>query len=413
MSDTSLPLPPPRTGGRHNTATRYGAVAKFFHWSIALGIVIMIPLGIVSAQLPYDTAEALARKAMLFSVHKTFGIVLFALALARILWALTQPKPVPLHPDRKAETLTAEIVHWLLYGSLVLVPLSGWIHHAATDGFAPIWWPFGQSLPFVPKDTGLADLAGGAHIVFERVLALSLLLHVLGALKHHWLDRDDTLRRMWFGRTEAGTDRPHAKARLAPIAALVTWGAAIGIGGAIGVFSHGSQAGAVAELAQVESDWQVQDGTLGLSIRQFGQEVTGSFDSWTADITFDDSPGEGPKGAVQVQIAIGSVTLGSVTAQALGPDYFDVERFATAVFAAPLVKTAAGYLAEGVLTLRGVEVPVSLPFDLVIDGPRADMSGTLTLDRRTFGIGDNMTDPGQLGFDVEINVSLTALRSEG
>ena len=50
---------------------------------------------------------------------------------------------VALHPDRKTETLLAEIVHWLLYGSLILVPLSGWIHHAATEGFAPIWCTYG------------------------------------------------------------------------------------------------------------------------------------------------------------------------------------------------------------------------------------------------------------------------------
>ncbi|MDP4990023.1 MAG: cytochrome b/b6 domain-containing protein, partial [Marivita lacus] len=119
-----------------NTTAQYGAVAKTFHWLTALGILAVIPLGIIANDLPYDTAEQLADKAWLFSLHKTIGVTLFFVALARILWALSQPKPAPLHPDRKTETLLAEIVHWLLYGSLVLVPLSGWIHHAATEGFA-------------------------------------------------------------------------------------------------------------------------------------------------------------------------------------------------------------------------------------------------------------------------------------
>lgn len=77
---------------------------------------------------------------------------MFLVALARIGYALTQSKPAGLHPDLKLETLLAEVVHWLLYISLVVVPLSGWIHHSAAAIAAPIWIPFAQSLPFVPTD---------------------------------------------------------------------------------------------------------------------------------------------------------------------------------------------------------------------------------------------------------------------
>ena len=153
-----------------NTTARYGSVAKTFHWLTALGILAVIPLGIIANDLPYDTAEQLADKAWLFSLHKTVGVTLFFVALARILWALSQPKPAPLHPDRGVETLLAEIVHWLLYGSLVLVPLSGWVHHAATEGFAPIWWPFGQNLPLVPESLTLSETAAGLST--PRSLAL-------------------------------------------------------------------------------------------------------------------------------------------------------------------------------------------------------------------------------------------------
>ena len=116
----------------HNSSSRYGAVAKSFHWVIALGIFIAFPLGIIAHDAPYETTEQLAQKAQLFSVHKTIGVVVFLAALARILWALTQTRPAPLHPERKAETFVAEFVHFALYGALVVVPLSGWVHHAAT-----------------------------------------------------------------------------------------------------------------------------------------------------------------------------------------------------------------------------------------------------------------------------------------
>ena len=56
-----------------NTRARFGTVSKTFHWLIALGILAMLPLGLIASQLPYDTSEQLARKAFLFSVHKTLG----------------------------------------------------------------------------------------------------------------------------------------------------------------------------------------------------------------------------------------------------------------------------------------------------------------------------------------------------
>ena len=76
------------------------------------------------------------------------------------------------------------------------------------------------------------------------------------------------------------------------------------------------------------------------------------------------------------------------------------------------MKTAAGHVAEGTLTLRGVDQPVSLPFDLVIDGNTAQMTGTTTLDRRNYDIGAGQTDEGQLGFGVGVTVDLVAERGD-
>jgi len=108
-----------------NTARSYGSVTKTFHWLTVLLIITAIPLGIIANGLPHDTGEAAAFKGLLFSLHKTVGITAFFVALARIAWALRQPKPAGLHPERRAESFLAELVHWLLYGSLVLVPLTG------------------------------------------------------------------------------------------------------------------------------------------------------------------------------------------------------------------------------------------------------------------------------------------------
>ena len=264
-------------------------------------------------------------------------------------------------------------------------------------------------MPFVPKSESLAALTAGLHIVFERVLALSIFLHVAGALKHHFIDRDDTLRRMWFGQTEASGGGTHHVA--APLGtALLAWIAAIGIGAAMGVYqSHETPQTQIA-LEEVSSDWAVSEGSLEITVGQLGSDVVGVFNEWTAAITFDETIQTQKQGEVTVTIAIPSLTLGSVTGQAMGPDFFNADAFPTATFSADILQATDGYVAQGTLTLRGVSVPVTLPFNLTLDGDTAHVDGTLSLDRRDFNIGDNMADETTVVFAVGVSVTLTATR---
>lgn len=391
-----------------NTHTTYGTVTKSFHWLTALLILAIIPLGVVANDAPYTTNAELAFKATLFSIHKTFGVAVFFVALARIIWALTQTKPAPLHPDRKSETLLAEVIHWALYLSLVIVPLSGWIDHAATTGFAPIWWPFGQSLPFVPKDENVAHFFAGLHWVFGKVMVAAILLHIAGAAKHQIIDRDATLRRMWFGHSKAHDLQPHHGSLLPPVLAIGIFVIATAAAGAAGMFRvEGPRENL--SLTQVSSDWQVTSGTLAITVTQLGSPVTGAFADWTAAISFDPTPAE-VMGQIAVTINIGSLTLGSVTAQAMGPDFFDQANFATADFVAEIKPDGTGFVADGTLTLKGTTVPVQLPFSLDLLGDMATVQAALNLDRLAFGIGTNMPDESNLGFGVDVTLEMKASR---
>lgn len=395
-----------------NTQTRYGSVARFFHWSIALSIITLIPLGIIADDMAYDTSELLARKAFLFQIHKTFGVLVFFLALARITWAITQPKPANLHPERKLESFMAELVHWLLYGSLVLVPLTGWIHHAATTGFAPILWPFGQDLPFVAKSESTAELFSILHKTFERVLVVSLFLHIAGAVKHHVIDKDITLTRM-LGRAEGG--HPHkAKHNLAaPFAALAVWTLALPAGMAFfhDPQAHATQAVPAVELTESQGNWEVTGGNLEISVTQFGSAVTGNFADWNAEINFTDDRSLPVMGSVDVEIAIASLTLGSVTDQAMGADFFDTAQFPVARFTGDIIPVLDGYAADGTLTLKGIEQPLRFNFDLSITDDGAEMASRFELMRLDFGIGASMQDESSLSFPVEVAVSLTATQN--
>lgn len=391
-----------------NTATRYGSVAKVFHWLTAALILAIIPLGIVANELPFATSEELARKALLFSLHKTLGVAVFFVALARIGWALGQVKPGALHPDRRAETLLAEVVHWLLYGSLVIAPLTGWVHHAATTGFAPIWWPFGQSLPFVPKDEGLAHLFGALHWWLTKVMAAAVFLHIAGALKHALIDRDATLGRMWFGGGDGPAAAPHRRAVTAPLVALAIFATI----SALAVTTSGGahrETPLTADLAAVASDWAVTEGSIAITVQQFGTAVAGEFSDWTAAISFDPDAAGPALGQVEVTINIASLALGSVTDQAMGPDFFDTARFPTASFAGPILDTADGLIVDGTLTLKGAVVPVTLPFTLILEGETATATGAVSVIRHDFAIGD--ADEGTLGGEVVISVALKATRA--
>jgi cytochrome b561 len=107
---------------RSNTAQSYGSVTKTFHRLTALSVIIVIPPGIIANDMGYETSEQLARKFIFFPMHKTVGVTIFHVALARIIWIISQPKPNGLHPERKGETWLAETIHWPLYSSLVIPP---------------------------------------------------------------------------------------------------------------------------------------------------------------------------------------------------------------------------------------------------------------------------------------------------
>jgi len=146
-----------------------------------------------------------------------------------------------------------------------------------------------------------------------------------------------------------------------------------------------------------------------------GSEVTGRFADWTAQISYAQTPdAEGRHGDVTVTVSIPSLTLGSVTDQAMGPDFFDAEAHPRATFTADILSpeqgTGQSHVARGTLTIKGQSVPVEMPFTLDIDGDSARAQGGLSVDRRKFDIGLDTKDEGTLGFTVDISFDLTARR---
>ena len=128
-------------------------------------------------------------------------------------------------------------------------------------------------------------------------------------------------------------------------------------------------------------------------------------------------PGSPETSSVTVTVDLDSLTLGTVTDQAKGADFLDVATLSEAVFRAegfvPAGEGEAGdaFTADGALSLRGVEAPVTLAFDLAIEGDTARAIGTTTLPRLDWGVGaTGYPDGASVGLDVEVGFDLTATR---
>ena len=185
-----------------NTATRYGLVAIVLHWVVAVTVIGLAILGLWMVDLSYYSPYY--RSAPFW--HKSIGLALFAVLVLRILWRLFTPRPAHLPNHRRWERISAALVHALLYLMLFVIVISGYlISTAKGQGISFFgWFEVPATLTGLPSQ---ADRAGQIHYwMAMAVLALSG-LHALGALKHHFLDRDDTLRRMLGLRPRHLTDR--------------------------------------------------------------------------------------------------------------------------------------------------------------------------------------------------------------
>ena len=401
---------------RKNTATSYGSVARVLHWLTALIILCSILLGLIAKEVGFRSVDS---QILMFSLHKTLGVCAIVVASLRILWALSQPHPVALHPERRLETFAAELAHWLLYISMIMVPLAGWAEHAATEGFAPILWPFGQGLPFIPKSGHLAETLAAIHTTFAWILIATIALHVAGALKHQLIDRDAVLARMLGGQSAGNAVQAigrKASALCGHAAPAVLATAIFVAGGAYALATRpespaGTAPGTTPSLAAVASQWQVGAGAIDFTIKQMGTPVQGNFADWTAAIDFDEQSGSGQ---VTVTINLASLTVGTVTDQAKGAAFFDVANHPTATYHANIradaEKGTGHFIAEGVLALKGHEVALNLPFEMTITDGLAEMHGRTVLDRRDWTIGQGYDDEGSVAFGVELAVSVQAKR---
>lgn len=176
------------------TAARYGTTAIALHWIVALAVAAQIALGWLMQEIP---KVPIGPRVNAYNLHKSIGMSILLLMVIRLAWRASHPPPaLPSMPAWQVHA--ARINHWLLYACLFLQPLTGYLG-SAVSGY-PVRY-FGMVLPaWAAKDEAMKDLLSNVHLVNSCVLVAAITTHVLAALKHHFIDGDGLLRRMWLRR---------------------------------------------------------------------------------------------------------------------------------------------------------------------------------------------------------------------
>lgn len=368
---------------------RYTTVAIILHWLIALGILANLVIGFVMANVTMATMT----KFRWFQYHKSVGITVLLVALLRVLWRLGH-RPPALVPMPKLERQAAEGAHVALYLFMLGIPLTGWVTVSVAKLDIPtvLWgvipWPNVPFLSTLPDKKPVHEVVETLHGWGAYVLFGLIAIHAAAALRHHYMKRDATLWRML-----PLVRRPLAVAALAaPLLAL----------------PGTARAATVWTLDAAHS-------TLGFTGSQSGDAFHGRFRHFTARIDFD--PAHPADGHVLVSVDMTSATTGDSDRDSRlpDPDWFDASKYATATFDAPHLKPVGGdaYDAVGTLSLRGISHPLTLPFKLTVSGDTAHATGTVSIKRDDYGVGQGQWASGEwVALDVAVTFDITAMRGK-
>lgn len=173
-----------------NTSERYGVVSQTLHWLVALLVFTQFVIGSIAADLPLGM-----QRLIFLARHKSIGMTIFVLVILRILWRLINKVPsLPVNMSAYQRQL-ARITHWLLYGILLCMPIAGWINSSASNltvsWFGVFTWP-----DLVEPDKQIATIAKEIHHILGWILFMVISLHISAALYHHFMLKDNVLRRM-------------------------------------------------------------------------------------------------------------------------------------------------------------------------------------------------------------------------
>ncbi len=170
---------------------KYTLPARVLHWLTALAIISAFALGLTTGGMEGFSMQ----KLKLINYHKWVGITVLGLVALRLLWRLTHRPPALPTSMANWERLAAHLGHLALYVLMFSVPLGGWLYSSA-KGYPVVWLGLVELPNLMDKDDTVADTIKQMHKTGAWVLIAIAVGHAAAALKHHFIQRDDVLKRM-------------------------------------------------------------------------------------------------------------------------------------------------------------------------------------------------------------------------
>lgn len=350
----------------------------------------------------------------LYQLHKSFGLSILLLTFVRFGWRLMNRPPALPVAMPGWQKAAARMTHWGFYALMVLTPLAGWamVSVSPTDiptrlfGVLPV-----PHLPFLDGVTDRAaseDMLKETHEILAKGILLLLALHVGAAIKHSIVDKDGVLSSML-------PSRANQWAGILVILGFLSTGAVIYM---VTPPPQAKAAATTTSQASTEANWTVDNDASRLAFtgQEKGVAFEGEFSDFQASINFD--PGNLAASSIRVTVGTGSASTGDSLRDSTIPakEWFHVADHPTAEFVADDIQSTGGnnYEAAGVLHVKEFEQPVTISFELDIDGDVAVATGGADLIRTNFGLGmdDSWLNGEEIGLEVRVEFEIHATRSQ-
>ena len=353
-----------------SSSVKYPKLSRLLHWVMAAAIIFMLAVGLYMTRQEYSPFII-----SLYGVHKSIGFLILVAAALRLSWRWKSALP-PEAPAPKWQQRTARYTHYALYVLMFLMPLSGWAMSSAL-GFPVSVFGWFVLPDIAPAGKELGHLLEEIHEYSAYTLIALSSLHILAALYHHFVKKDDLLRRMWLF-----------------------------------VFVLISQPAFAA-------DWQLleEQSYIKFTATMNGAPSRGSFESFKADFDFDDRALlENPQTAqpdisLTVDLTATDTVYPAVANELQKETWFHTQKHPEGVYKVTAVRPAdttpdVDFILEGNLTLKGKTLAIPAPVRVKNEEGRIILSGSTTVNRLDFGIGSgSWAGTGTVKDAVEVSYS--------
>lgn len=400
----------------------YTSLAKWLHWLVAGGIVLQFVL----AELAENAEHAGERVSQLglLANHKSVGMTVLVLALLRLFWRVTHRAPALPATMARWQRAASHVSHVLLYGLIVLVPLTGWLMSSAS-AYSVSWFNLFQFPDLIGANADTKHLLEDTHETLAKLLFVIAVVHIAAAFKHLFFDKDGVMGRITSGPalgifaailvaglltlTRVGGN----KATAAPSDARDAYRTAADSSAEIDASPKATSEPAPDTVSASSLPvWIIDSDASRISFTgdQAGASFTGQWPTFVATLQFDEEQLDDARFDVTIDTTSPDTGDEERDTTMVDSDWFDSANHAEAMYRAQkFERTDTGFVAQGQLLIKKKSQLVPLSFAVTTDGERRILNGTASIDRLAFDLGTgDWSDTTWVGQNVEVEVHIEA-----